>query len=204
MPVDNMAEKECKRTDWWTPPRIMDPVRDYFCAIGFDGIDLDPATVDSNPCKARYVYTPETDGLAQPWDICVPRTSVWVNPPYGNLFKAFIKKVRETVEANPSVVVLAIYPFGSRSEQQYWQRDVMCEELRAICFVRKRVGFMMPPDFSCEDKKTPAQKFDNTYASGIYLYGSALTRDDVLEFAHRFSRLGVVREMGRRWAGPEE
>jgi len=125
---------------------------------------------------------------------------VWLNPLYGELFKLFTKKAREEAK---KCVILAIYPFGSRSEQLYWQNDVMCEELKAICFVRKRVGFVMPSDYTLKaGEKTPGQKFGNTYASGIYLYGSKVTPEEVNEFAYHFLSIGTVREQGRRWQGP--
>ena len=56
--------------DIHTPPYI-------FAGIPLT-FDLDPASPLSGPVTpARYHYTPEQDGLAQPWF-----GMVWLNPPY--------------------------------------------------------------------------------------------------------------------------
>lgn len=61
---------------WWTPPEVIEPARRVLGAI-----DLDPASCDEANrmiVGATRYYTPDQDGLAQPWE---GRT--WMNCPYG-------------------------------------------------------------------------------------------------------------------------
>ena len=60
------------KTDLWeTPQDLFDRLDDEF------GFDLDACALPQNAKCERY-YTPEMDGLSQPWD-----GVVWCNPPYG-------------------------------------------------------------------------------------------------------------------------
>lgn len=64
---------------WQTPGRILDRVRH----VG--EIALDPCTVDSNPCGAQEIITPESDpdGLLADWWTRADGGLIYVNPPYG-------------------------------------------------------------------------------------------------------------------------
>lgn len=61
---------------WCTPPKYVDPVRDFFSG----SIGLDPCSSDYSIVGAEIDFQlPQTDGLAVPWDY----KTIFVNPPYG-------------------------------------------------------------------------------------------------------------------------
>lgn len=78
--------------EWYTPPDILDRVREVLGTI-----DLDPA---SNPTaqtlvNAKKYYTKEQNGLTHPWE-----GNVWINPPYSAaLIKKFTAKFFEEYQA---------------------------------------------------------------------------------------------------------
>lgn len=72
-------------TDMWaTPPEL-------YAALDEElGFTLDACAVPEN-AKCPDYYTPEQDGLAQPWP-----GRVWCNPPYGGDVWRWVKKASET------------------------------------------------------------------------------------------------------------
>lgn len=72
-------------TDMWaTPPELYAALDEEF------GFTLDACAVRDN-AKCPDYYTPEQDGLAQPWP-----GRVWCNPPYGRDVWRWVKKASET------------------------------------------------------------------------------------------------------------
>ena len=74
--------------EWYTPPYVMEKVREVLGTI-----DLDPASslIANNTVKAEHYYTKETNGLIHPWV-----GNVWCNPPYSAaLIKKFTHKYLE-------------------------------------------------------------------------------------------------------------
>ena len=71
------------KTDLWeTPQEFFDELDTEF------HFSLDACALPENAKCARY-YTPEQDGLSQPWT-----GVVWCNPPYGRKVGTWIKKSR--------------------------------------------------------------------------------------------------------------
>jgi phage N-6-adenine-methyltransferase len=72
------------KMDWQTPDNLLELVR----KVG--PIALDPCTVVENPTKARFICTPEQDGLKADWSRA--GGLVYVNPPYGRSLASWIDK----------------------------------------------------------------------------------------------------------------
>jgi len=107
--------------DWYTPPEIVEAVRELFGII-----DLDPC---SNSHEAPNVpalvhFTREDDGLSRPWS-----GRVYLNPPYGKGIGPWIEKVREEHEAGrvTAAVVLVKAATDTRWFRVLSERYPRCE-----------------------------------------------------------------------------
>lgn len=131
-----MQDKQCNEIRWLTPEKVLAPARAYFGGE----ILLDPATEPNNPTKARKFFTVEDDGLAQPWN-----APTWINPPYGKQFSQWCEKIHSELQRLPALEVIALFPCGSgRPGTRYWQNHVLVPELKAICYLNKRLAFLTP------------------------------------------------------------
>lgn len=73
------------KTDLWATPK------DFFDRLDAEfGFTLDACALPKN-AKCKAYYTPEQDGLAQPWN-----GVVWCNPPYGRQIGQWVKKAHDT------------------------------------------------------------------------------------------------------------
>ena len=73
------------KTDLWATPK------DFFDRLDAEfGFTLDACALPEN-AKCKTYYTPEQDGLAQPWE-----GVVWCNPPYGRQIGQWVKKAHDT------------------------------------------------------------------------------------------------------------
>ena len=73
-----------KSVVWETPQDLFDKLNEEF------HFDLDVCALPEN-AKCEKYYTPEDDGLLQPWNgVC------WCNPPYGRTISKWIQKAYET------------------------------------------------------------------------------------------------------------
>ena len=69
------------RSDVWeTPQAFFDALNEEF------NFDLDVCALPQN-AKCKNFYTPEMDGLSQPW-----KGNVWCNPPYGREIGQWVKR----------------------------------------------------------------------------------------------------------------
>lgn len=131
------------RPEWWTsdhwatPPELVEKL-----AQEFGPFDLDPCCTPAT-AKAPSFYTPETNGLAQPW-----HGRVFMNPPYSRPALWTHKALTETECGNARVVV-ALLPAATDTR---WFHDYVYgkAELR---FLRGRVRF-----FGWEGTPIPAPK----------------------------------------------
>lgn len=98
------------------------------------GVELDPATDESNPVGARRFFTLANDGLHSPWE---DRT--FVNPPYGEELEQWLDKV--VLEAGFGFRVCALLPCGARFSTKYFQRFMSSEKITAILFFSRRIAF---------------------------------------------------------------
>jgi phage N-6-adenine-methyltransferase len=110
--------------DWETPPA-------FFAALDLEfGFDLDVCATPENTKCARY-YTPEQDGLSQPWT-----GTCWMNPPYGRGIKAWVRRAYAASRNGATVVCLV----PARTDTSWWHDYVMRGEIR---FVRGRLYFAL-------------------------------------------------------------
>jgi hypothetical protein len=164
--MTNWVDKECRSVEWYTPPYILDAVRQYF----FGPIPLDPATTVMNPVEALRFYTLETDGLSKPWD-----ASVFVNPPYGKAFPSWCEKIGQEAEHNTTII--ALLPCGARFSTKYWQTNILKDRLKSWCFLNHRVSFLAADG---------APESRNPYDSQILGFNT-----NPITFARAFNKLGV-------------
>jgi hypothetical protein len=133
--------------EWYTPVWLLD-----LCRSVLGSFDLDPA---SNPIaqknvQAKRFYTKDDDGLIQPWS-----GKVFINPPYGNLYMAFIQKAI-TLYQN-GAIESAIFVLNRSDSSAY--REVR-DEFSGYCELRKRVRFLNPEGV---EEKSPRYANDVLY-----------------------------------------
>ena len=111
-------------TDMWaTPPELYAALDEEF------GFTLDACAVPEN-AKCPDYYTPEQDGLAQPWP-----GRVWCNPPYGRDVWRWVKKASETAAGGGFVVML----LPARTDTR-WFHDYIYHKAE-VRFIRGRLKF---------------------------------------------------------------
>lgn len=100
-----------------TPKKLFKVIDDEF------HFNLDVCALPENAKCSNY-YTPEIDGLSQPWlGVC------WMNPPFNKELKKWVIKARDESQKHGSIVVCLV-PFRGNT---VWFRDVcMDSEIRFI------------------------------------------------------------------------
>lgn len=120
----NSAVFYSSKTDMWATPQ------DFF-----DGLDaefhftLDACAVKEN-AKCEAYYTPEQDGLDQPWT-----GRVWCNPPYGRNVGQWVKKAHDTASGGGFVVML----LPARTDTR-WFHDYIYGKTE-VRFIKGRLKF---------------------------------------------------------------
>lgn len=108
---------------WATPPDLFAELDREF------GFTLDVCALPENS-KCERFFTPDDDGLSQPWDgIC------WMNPPYGREIGRWMRKAFEESQRGATVVCLV----PARTDTAWWHDWAMKGEIR---FLRGRVRFV--------------------------------------------------------------
>lgn len=115
------------RTDWETPPELFELMfREFRFALDVC------ATARNHKCR-RY-FTPNDDGLRQPW--C---GRCWMNPPYGRTVGTWIRKAYK--ESLKGATVVALLP--ARTDTAWWHNYAMkASEIRLL---RGRLTFVGAP-----------------------------------------------------------
>ena len=127
-------------SEWYTPPAIVEAVRE---ALG--GITLDPASSAKaqETVRAEMFYTAEDDGLAQPW-----YGRVFLNPPYAQpAVGQFVDKLLSSPGVDQWVALL------NNATDTKWARSIL-EAADAVCFPSGRVRFL---DADGDPKGAPLQ-----------------------------------------------
>ena len=131
--------------EWYTQPDLFDALDATF--------DLDPAmpatSIESRRLSARAFdahggaapvpwvpvrrwYTPQDNGLIQPWD-----GLVWLNPPYGNMVVPFLDRMVQ--HGNGVALVFA------RTETAWWHASA--PHAAAVLFLRDRLRHVRADGF---------------------------------------------------------
>lgn len=109
------------KTDMWeTPQELFDELDNEF------HFDLDVCAIAENT-KCNSFYTPEQDGLIQPW-----YGKCWCNPPYGRQIAKWVKKA---AESDCTVVML----LPARTDTK-WFHDYIYKRVE-IRFLKGRLKF---------------------------------------------------------------
>lgn len=124
-----------KTVEWYTPPRIIEMVREVLGGI----IDLDPAS-DERPqewIKAKRIY--HESGLRLPWQA----TTVFCNPPYGksdgrSSQALWAKKMISVFQRGgfKQGILLINSAHGYRWYEELWVRYPVCLARERIRFIR--------------------------------------------------------------------
>lgn len=114
-----------KNMNWCTPQDF------YECLDNEFHFALDAAATDKT-AKCRLYYTPETDGLAQSWDV---GGAVFCNPPNGREIGKWVRKSFEEAQAGFPIVLL----IPARTDTA-WFHDYIYGKAE-IRFLRGRLRF---------------------------------------------------------------
>jgi phage N-6-adenine-methyltransferase len=109
--------------EWGTPQQMFDKLDQEF------GFTVDVAASDSNHKCEKY-FTIANDGLQNSWD-----GVAWMNPPYGRVIKAWMRKAYEESLKGNTVVCL----IPARTDTAWWHDYAMKGEIR---FIRGRIKFV--------------------------------------------------------------
>lgn len=113
------------KTDLWETPQ------DFFDELDAEfHFSLDVCAVPDNAKCAAY-YTPEQDGLSQPWT-----GVVWCNPPYGRNIGKWVQKAHEENRRNNNYIVMLL---PARTDTK-WFHDYILSKAE-IRFIRGRLKF---------------------------------------------------------------
>lgn len=127
----NPALLSSTKMDFQTPPDFLDLVR----RVG--RITLDPCTGPTNPTRADYPCTEETDGLSHSWSYVLAKHGglFFTNPPFGRALPTWINKAVREGELGAEGVILV----PSRTDTAWWQK--LAENVDAGLFWRGRLTF---------------------------------------------------------------
>jgi len=113
---------------WFTPDKILIPVRAMFGVI-----DLDPCSNETaqRDVQAQRYYTEADDGLSQPWQA----DSLFLNPPYGRQIGTWTDRLIRAYTSGAVRTALALLPGRTDTD---WFTPLFAYP---ICFVHGRLTF---------------------------------------------------------------
>lgn len=122
----NTSAMFSSKTDLWATPQ------DFFDELDAEfGFSLDVCALPENAKCERY-YTPEMDGLIQPWT-----GRVWCNPPYGREIARWVERGYQSIATGAADVVVMLLP--ARTDTQWFHKYIYGKgEIR---FVKGRLKF---------------------------------------------------------------
>lgn len=117
--------------DWATPEGFFEAL-----AQEFGGFDVDVCAYEHN-AKCEKYFTPEIDGLAQPWN-----GSAWCNPPYGHgHIPKWLDKAVSEIRSGRCRQAVFLIPSATDTE---WFHEYCVKHGSEIRFVRNRLHFSSP------------------------------------------------------------
>ena len=113
------------KSDLWATPQ------DFFDKLNAEfNFTLDVCALPEN-AKCKDFYTPELDGLAQPWT-----GRVWCNPPYGRQIGEWVRRAFFAVVGGAEVVVMLL---PARTDTRWFHEYIYGKaEMR---FIKGRLKF---------------------------------------------------------------
>jgi hypothetical protein len=135
---------------WETPSHVWQAILDF---EGLDKFDVDVATTEMNvPCRygitedgvfhstsdSEYECINDDDGLTSEWNLGYFNDAIcWMNPPYGDMLKKFMKKAFE--ESQNGCKIWALIP--ARTETIY-QHEYGLTQAGFTVFLKGRLHFL--------------------------------------------------------------
>ena len=114
------------KTDVWeTPQPFFDALNQEFC------FDLDVCALPEN-AKCENFYTPDIDGLSQPW-----QGNVWCNPPYGREIGKWVKQAHISAKTGSANLVVMLLP--ARTDTRWFHEYIY--QKAEIRFIPGRLKF---------------------------------------------------------------
>lgn len=114
------------KTDLWATPQ------DFFNELDAEfHFTLDVCALPEN-AKCEQFFTPEIDGLSQPW-----KGRVWCNPPYGREIGQWVRRAHLAVASGGAEVVVMLLP--ARTDTR-WFHDYIYKKAE-IRFIKGRLKF---------------------------------------------------------------
>lgn len=114
------------KTDLWATPQ------DFFNELDAEfHFTLDVCALPEN-AKCEQFFTPEIDGLSQPW-----KGRVWCNPPYGREIGQWVRRAHLAVASGGAEVVVMLLP--ARTDTR-WFHDYIYKKAE-IRFLKGRLKF---------------------------------------------------------------
>lgn len=114
------------KTDLWaTPQEFFDELNKEF------SFSLDVCALPEN-AKCKDFYTPEVDGLSQPWT-----GRVWCNPPYGREIGKWVTRAYLSVCSGNAELVVLLLP--ARTDTR-WFHDYIYQKAE-VRFIKGRLKF---------------------------------------------------------------
>lgn len=110
---------------WETPQDLFDKLNQEF------GFTLDACALPEN-AKCKRFYTPEQDGLNQPWN-----GIVWCNPPYGRNIGSWVR--RGLLASVSGALVVMLLP--ARTDTRWFHEYIYHRNNVEIRFLRGRLHF---------------------------------------------------------------
>lgn len=115
------------KQDWETPKEFYEAINKEF------HFELDTASNGKNAKCDRY-FTPENDGLLNPWTVSQGK-AVFCNPPYGRELPKWVKKAFDESRSGTKIVLL----IPARTDTSYFHDYIYGKA--EIRFIRGRLKF---------------------------------------------------------------
>lgn len=123
--IRQRQEAHRRSQEWRTPPEVFAQYARIF------PFTLDVAALPDNALCPTF-YTPEQDGLQQPWEgVC------WCNPPYDRTIAQWIQKAWESAQAGATVVCL----LPVRTSTRWWHTYIHEQPGVTTTLLEKRLKY---------------------------------------------------------------
>ncbi len=121
----NKVHFSSEKVEWGTPQNLFDSLN-YKHKFNLD------VCASSENAKCTTYFTPEQDGLKQPW-----YGTCWMNPPYGKEISTWLKKAHN--ESQKGVIIVALLPV--RTDTKWFHNWIYNKPGVSIEFLSKRLKF---------------------------------------------------------------